>query len=123
MIKIIFFLFIIMIIIIGFIQLEGLYIDSDGSLKKGEENVITISAKEHNNYIPIDTNINDGYTLLYSSVNDGFSIIIQDIISSIIFNTQVHVTKITFEWIENGKEDFLELFIDGDITNEYNVGD
>lgn len=120
--KILFFVFI-GFIIIGFLQISGIYLENNKSDIKKDFIELTMTAKEHNNDIAIDSNIVDGYKLLYRSLEDGDNLVIRDIIGSISYHPDVDATKIVFEWIENEKNDYLEVFIKGDITNEFSKED
>jgi hypothetical protein len=87
-----------------------------------EKNTIIMTAREHNEDI-IDTYTNNSFSKLYNSLNDGDLIIIKDIIDIIFYDQKMDVTLVSFEWIENGTSNLLEIMFEGDLTPIFSLGD
>ena len=67
------------------------------------------------------------FNLLYNSLDDGDTLILQDTIPNISYDPTTQATSIKFEWSEEHNNGTLTqrttLLIDGDITDEFQVGD
>jgi len=84
---------------------------------------VTMTARELQNDVSSDTDWSTYYTMLYTSLDDGDSLIIQDTVSNISYNLDTDTTTLTFEWIEDGENNSLALYFEGDITITYQPGD
>jgi hypothetical protein len=94
-------------------------LDLGGNGDDNNQNAVIMTAREHINDLTLKTDIEGGYSLLYDSLENGDKLIIKDTISDIFYDEKIDETKITFGWTEDGEQQFLELFFEGDLTETY----
>ncbi len=90
-----------------------------GCLESGEGKVITMTIEEFvNDYKQSIDNDTKKITYSLKSLNDGDTLIIKDTLNDIVYNESYNDTMIDFETMIG-----YSFFIEGDITNTFNIGD
>ena len=90
--------------------------------KKQSKNSYTWTAKQVFEDIPLDLDWEDDYQLLYNTLEDGDKLIIQDTISDIIYDSDFDITKIIFEWTDEGETNSYYVDFEGNLTDIYQKG-
>ena len=120
----IFILYAVIVISIGAYLIIGDWGPSEASnISGGSDTTATLTAKQFLEDMTLDTDWAT-YTIIdYASLKTGDSVIIQDKITSILYNSELDATKITFQWDSGGETPPLNLYFAGDITATYGEED